>query len=166
MMDRCASFHADKARWERCEERQHLAPSQLLAGHSAGAVKAMDLEDAIGQIEADRGNLHSGWSLHTGLPDDSHPMAHRRRTQGQELNVAGRQEVGRWANNRAENSHQPFRRRERATLRFWRMKTLQQFVSTHAAFHNHFNQERNLVSREIYRERRSAALAAWQTFAA
>ena len=78
-----------------------------------------------------------------------------------ELNVADRQEVGRWANNRAENSHQPFRRRERAMLRFRRMKTLQQFVSTHAAFHNHFNQERSLVSREIYRERRSAALAEW-----
>ena len=28
------------------------------------------------------------------------------------------QEVGRWLNNRAENLHQPFRRRERAMLRF------------------------------------------------
>jgi putative transposase len=83
-----------------------------------------------------------------------------------ELNVADRQEVGRWTNNRAENSHQPFRRRERAMLRFRRMKTLQQFVSTHAAFHNHFQSDRHLVSREIYRERRSAALAKWQTLAA
>src|SRR6185295_6068942 len=83
-----------------------------------------------------------------------------------ELNVADRQEIGRWANNRAENSHQPFRRRERAMLRFRRMKTLQQFASTHATFHNHFNQDRHLVSREIYRKRRSAALAEWQTLAA
>ena len=45
------------------------------------------------------------------------------------------------------------------------MKTLQQFASTHAAFHNHFNQERHLVSRDIYRERRSAALAEWQAVA-
>jgi len=82
-----------------------------------------------------------------------------------ELNVAGRQEIGRWANNRAENSHQPFRRRERAMLRFRRMKTLRQFASTHAAFHNHFNQERHLVSREMYRERRSAALAEWREVA-
>ena len=82
-----------------------------------------------------------------------------------ELNVAGRQEIGRWANNRAENSHQPFRRRERAMLRFRRMKTLQQFTSTYAAFHNHFNQERHLVSREMYRERRSAALAEWREVA-
>jgi len=79
-----------------------------------------------------------------------------------ELNIADRQEVGRWANNRVENSHQPFRRRERAMLRFRRMKTLQQFASVHASFHNHFNQERHLVSRDIYKERRSAALAEWR----
>lgn len=81
------------------------------------------------------------------------------------LNIAERQEVGRWANNRVENSHQPFRRRERAMLRFRRMKTLQQFASVHASFHNHFNQERHLVSREIYKERRSAALAEWRQVA-
>jgi len=81
------------------------------------------------------------------------------------LNIADRQEVGRWANNRVENSHQPFRRRERAMLRFRRMKTLQQFASVHASFHNHFNQERHLVSRDIYKERRSAALAEWRTLA-
>jgi len=79
-----------------------------------------------------------------------------------ELNIEDRQEVGRWANNRAENSHQPFRRRERAMLRFRRMKTLQQFASVHASFHNHFNQERHLVSRQTYKDRRSAALAEWR----
>ena len=72
------------------------------------------------------------------------------------------QQVGRWKNNRAENSHLPFRRRERAMLRFRRMKTLQQFASVHTSFHNHFNQERHLVSRDIYKERRSAALAEWR----
>ena len=36
-----------------------------------------------------------------------------------------RQEVGRGLNNRAENSHQPFRRRERAMQRFRSMRTLQ-----------------------------------------
>ena len=80
-----------------------------------------------------------------------------------ELGNAGKREVGRWANNRAENSHQPFRRRERAMLRFRRMKTLQQFASVHASFHNHFNLERHLVSRDLYKERRSAALAEWRT---
>ncbi len=79
---------------------------------------------------------------------------------------AEKQEIGRWANNRCENSHQPFRRRERAMLRFRRMKTLQKFAAVHASFHNHFNQERHLVSREVYKERRSAALAEWQSLMA
>ena len=70
--------------------------------------------------------------------------------------------IGRWANNRAENSHLPFRRRERAMLRFRRMKTLQKFASVHAQVHNHFSQERHLVSRQEYRMRRAAALAAWR----
>ena len=42
-----------------------------------------------------------------------------------ELGNAEKQEIGRWANNRVENSHLSFRRRERAMLRFRRMKTLQ-----------------------------------------
>ena len=71
--------------------------------------------------------------------------------------------VGRWNNNRAENSHLPLRRRERAMLRFRRMKTLQKFASVHAQVHNHFSQERHLVSRQEYRMRRAAALAAWQS---
>ena len=70
--------------------------------------------------------------------------------------------MGQWLNNRAENSHLPFRRRERAMLRFRRMKTLQKFVSVHASFHSHFNAERHLVDRQIFKLRRSAALAEWQ----
>jgi putative transposase len=83
-----------------------------------------------------------------------------------DLGNADKQEVGRWANNRAENSHLPFRRRERAMLRFRQMKTLQKFSSVHAAFHNHFNQDRHLISRETYKAQRSAALAEWKTLAA
>ena len=83
-----------------------------------------------------------------------------------ELGCAHNQETGRWANNRAENSHLPFRRRERAMLRFRRMKSLQKFASVHANVHNHFNSERHLVSRQVYKQRRSAALAEWQMIAA
>jgi putative transposase len=83
-----------------------------------------------------------------------------------DLGADDRQEVGRWINNRAENSHQPFRRRERAMLRFRRMKTLQKFSAVHGALHNHFNQDRHLVSREHYKARRSAALAEWRQIAA
>ncbi len=70
-----------------------------------------------------------------------------------------RREMGRHLNNRAENSHLPFRQRERAMLRFRQMKSLQKFASVHASFHNHFNSERHLVDRQTYKERRYAALA-------
>jgi putative transposase len=61
-----------------------------------------------------------------------------------EIGSDARQETGRWLNNRAENSHLPFRQRERAMLRFRRMRSLQKFASVHASVHNHFNQERHL----------------------
>ncbi len=79
-----------------------------------------------------------------------------------EIGNADRQEVGRWANNRVENSHLPFRRRERAMNRFRRMKTLQKFSAVHASVHNLFNQERHLLSRDIYKERRSEAFSEWR----
>lgn len=62
-----------------------------------------------------------------------------------ELGNTEKQEIGPWANNRMENSHLPFRRRERARLRFRQMKTLQKFASVHANVHNHFSLERHLV---------------------
>ncbi|MFC4667537.1 IS6 family transposase [Seohaeicola nanhaiensis] len=79
-----------------------------------------------------------------------------------DLGIRDRQETGRWANNRAENSHQPFRRRERAMLRFRRMRTLQLFAAVHASVHNLFNQERNLSSRTIFKQNRAAALDDWR----
>jgi putative transposase len=80
-----------------------------------------------------------------------------------EIGNAHRQETGGRLNNRAENSHLPFRRRERAMLRFRQMKTLQKFSAVHASVDNHFNQERHLVSRETYKLRRSVALAEWRS---
>ena len=64
---------------------------------------------------------------------------------------------------RVENSHLPFRRRERAMQRFRRMKTLQKFSSVHANVHNHFNAERHLIDRTTFKQRRSAAIAEWQS---
>ena len=76
-----------------------------------------------------------------------------------ELGTPDKQQIGRHANNRVENSHLPFRRRARAMLRFRGMKTLQKFASVHANVHNHFASERHLVDRQTYKERRTAALA-------
>ena len=77
-----------------------------------------------------------------------------------------RQDGGRWLNNRAENSHQPFRRREGAMARFRDIKALQKFTSAHASIHNHFNHDRHLNSRDIFKKARSAALADWRQLAA
>ncbi len=83
-----------------------------------------------------------------------------------ELGNLERREVGSWLNNRAENSHLPFRRRERAMLRFRQMKALQKFACVHANIHNHFNQDRHLIDRQTYKAARLAALAEWQLLAA
>ena len=79
-----------------------------------------------------------------------------------DIGAADRQETGRWLNNRAENSHLPFRRRERAMLRFRRMRSLQKFASVHASVLNHFNSERHLYSRQNFKLNRAAALAEWR----
>ena len=75
---------------------------------------------------------------------------------------AVRQETGRWLNNRAENSHQPLRQRERAMQRFRQMASFQKFAAIHSSGHNHFNQERHLYSRENFKLNRAAALAEWR----
>ena len=59
---------------------------------------------------------------------------------------ARRQMTGRRLNNRAENSYLPFRRRERAILRFRQSRCVQKFVSIHTSVHNHFYHERHLNS--------------------
>ena len=79
-----------------------------------------------------------------------------------EIGNADRQETERWLNNRAENSHQPFRRRERAMPRFKRLRTLQKFVAVHASVHNHFNQERHLYNRSNFKLNCVAALTEWR----
>ncbi len=79
---------------------------------------------------------------------------------------AGRQETGRWVNNRAENSHLPFRRRERAMQRFRRLRSLQKFASVHASVLNLFNSERSLYSRQNFKLNRGAALTEWRQLSA
>jgi transposase-like protein len=76
-----------------------------------------------------------------------------------DLGISDRQETGRWLNNRVENSHLAFRRRERATQRFRRMRSLQKFIAVHASVINHFNSERSLSGRPLFKADRTAALA-------
>jgi putative transposase len=79
-----------------------------------------------------------------------------------DLGIENRHERGRWKNNRAENSHQPTRRRERKMQRFKSPGSAQKFLSTHAAVHNTFNVQRHLTSARTHRTFRAAALNTWR----
>src|SRR5690348_5159252 len=64
--------------------------------------------------------------------------------------------------NRAENSHQPVRRRERKMQRFKSARSAQRFLSMHAVVHNTFNLQRHLVSRSTLRIFRAGAANQWR----
>ena len=70
------------------------------------------------------------------------------------------QSDGRWI--RAENSDLSLRRRERAMLRFRRMRSQQKFAAVRSSVYNHFNLEGSLSSRSIFRTNRTAALEEWR----
>ena len=85
----------------------------------------------------------------------------------------------RWLNNRAENSHRPFRRREGAMARFRDIRDVSkagrgcgsgtsnpEFAPVHASIHNHFNHQRHLTRRDVFKQHRTAALAEWRQLAA
>jgi putative transposase len=79
-----------------------------------------------------------------------------------DLGIESRHERGRWKNNRAENSHQPTRRRECKMQRFKSPGSAQKFLSTHAAVHNTFNVQRHLASAQTHRMFRAAAINTWR----
>jgi len=68
-------------------------------------------------------------------------------------------------NNRAENSHQPFRRRERIMKRFKSQRHLQRFVSIHDPIANLFHIPRHDISSSHHRELRSEAMNLWAEIA-
>jgi len=78
-----------------------------------------------------------------------------------DLGIAKRHERGRWRNNRAENSHQPTRRRERKMQGFKSVGSAQRFLSVHAAVHNTFNVQRHLTSARTHRAFRASAMQTW-----
>ena len=78
------------------------------------------------------------------------------------LGIERLHERGRWRNNRAENSHQPTRRRERKMQRFKSARSAQKFLSTHAAVYNIFNVQRHLISAQSHRVLRAAAMTTWR----
>jgi putative transposase len=83
-----------------------------------------------------------------------------------ELGLSARHEQGLRKNNRAENSHQAVRRRERKMLGFKSPGSAQRFLSMHAAVHNTFSIQRHLLSRRTLRLFRTGAAQEWQHAAA
>jgi transposase-like protein len=77
------------------------------------------------------------------------------------LGLTARHEQGLRKNNRAENSHQPVRRRERKMQRFKSPGSAQRFLSVHAAVYNTFNIQRHLISRSTLRTFRVEAMSNW-----
>jgi transposase-like protein len=80
-----------------------------------------------------------------------------------DLGIESRHERGRWKNNRAENSHQPTRRREHKMQRFKSPGSAQRFLSVHATVYNIFNVQRHLTSARVHRSVRAAAMNTWRT---
>src|SRR5262249_37914792 len=79
-----------------------------------------------------------------------------------EIGFSGLHQQGLRANNRAENSHQPVRRRERKMQGFKSAKSAQRFVSVHTAVYNTFNVQRHLISRPTHRRFRTTAHQSWR----
>jgi putative transposase len=79
-----------------------------------------------------------------------------------DLGIERHHERGRWKNNRAENSYQPTRRRERKMQRFKGPGSAQKFLSTHADIYDIFNVQRHLASAQTHCTFRAAALNTWR----
>jgi putative transposase len=101
---------------------------------------------------------------HKGVPREivtdklrSYGVAHR------ELISGTIHSMEKYANNRAELSHQPTRVRERVMRRFKSMKQAQRFLNTRAAVYNLFNLGRHLVTAETYRYFRLRSFASWKS---
>ena len=77
------------------------------------------------------------------------------------LNLTATHDHGLRANNRAENSHQPVRRRERKQQRFKSPGSAQRFLAVHAATYNTFYHQRHLLSRSNYKQLRTGSFDAW-----
>ena len=79
-----------------------------------------------------------------------------------ELQCSGLQQTEKYLNNACENSHLPFRKKERSMQKFRSRATLQLFTSAHSQIYNHFNHQRHLQKRETFKQQRSDSLSQWR----
>ncbi len=79
------------------------------------------------------------------------------------IGLAAEHNRGLRANNRAENSHQPVRRREPKLQRFKSPGSAQRFLSIHSATYNTFYHQRHLLKRPMLKELRTASFEVWKS---
>ena len=125
---------------------------------SPSSVNAQERQPALKHFQTNTANRLS-WGVLAIVTDKLRPYGAAMRILGN----ADRHECnGRSINDRAENSHQPVRQRERAMHRLRHMGTLKKFTFVHAALDNHFNHERHLTNRTTYKLKRAGAMVEWK----
>ena len=150
-----------------------LLPSarETLAGRMVYLWRAVDSEgEVLDVLVQSKRNKHAALKLMRKLLKKYGFVPHRLITDDlrsygaavHELGIERRHERGRWKNNRAKNSHQPTRRRERKMQRFKSPGSAQKFLSTHAAVYNVFNVQRHLTSAQTHHTFRAAAMNTWR----
>jgi len=177
-VDRFGIYFAHKIRKRRSERMRHLPQWQWhldevfvkIRGKTHYLWRAVDHEGEVLEsfVTKTRDKASALKFMRKAMKRYGNPqvvVTDRLRSYGaamREIGNAHRRETGRHLNNRAENSHQPFRRRERAMSRFRRMRSLQKFASIHSSVHNHFNHQRNIESRARFKSLRDVALLEWR----
>ena len=178
MGDRLGPTFAGKTRVRRASYRRQITQWRWhldevcvkISGKTHYLWRAVDHEDEVLEsfVTKSRDNSVALRFLRKAVKRYGAPrtvVTHRRRSYGAAMKEIGnidRDEVGRHLNNRAENSHLPFRRREPAMSRFRRMSNLQILASTHVSIHNHFNLDQHINHRQTYKTKRDAAFLEWR----
>ncbi len=161
-----------RKRWPKPHTTWHLDEVYLkIDGRHVYLWRAVDAEgevlDVLVQAKRDRQAalklMRKLLKKHAFVPDQI--ITDDLRSYGaaaRDLGIGKRHVRGRWRNNRAENSHQPTRRRECKMQRFKSVGSAQRFLSTHAAVYNTFNIQRHLTTASTHRAFRASAMAEWR----
>ena len=150
----------------RAADKAVLQPHQMRNRSRANSQWGWHLDEVFVRINSKTDYL---WRTMKRYGQPRVIVTDRRRSYWAAMNVIGNaadQGCGWWLNNRAENLHQTFRRREGEISKFWDVKTQQKFASIQTSVHNQFNLERHLTPRETFKQSHAAAMAEWLQLAA
>ena len=151
----------DRRHCFQCRDRSSgflaLAAQERFLASPVGSCHAQKTRPDRRIVQELSGHVRSAFPPPLAVTDDLRSYA----AAASDLGITRRHERGRWRNNRAENSHQPTRRREYKMQGFKCPGSAQRFLSTHAATYNTFNVQRHLISAKTHRAFRAAAMNMW-----